>query len=194
MAVVVRAEEEGAGDADAEFEARLAQLRKAKGTKGRGKEAKKQAVALEETAETAAAVDFSDEKVFYEGKPAVGDLAVNVALGATLLWLPLTLASVGRYLWVNYRVTDKRISVESNSPLRTEKTDVSYDKIVKVVALGRGVGLWGDMVINLKDGSKVEIRALDRWQEIKAYIEQRVAEVESKSAESTPKKSKAGFT
>ena len=151
-------------------------------------------MALEETAETAAAVDFSDEKVFYEGKPAVGDLAVNVALGATLLWLPLTLASVGRYLWVNYRVTDKRISVESNSPLRTEKTDVSYDKIVKVVALGRGVGLWGDMVINLKDGSKVEIRALDRWQEIKAYIEQRVAEVESKSAESTPKKSKAGFT
>ena len=51
-----------------------------------------------------------------------------------------------------------------------------------VVALGRGLGFWGDMVINLKDGSKVEIRSIDKWQEIKKYIEDRVQEVSSESS------------
>jgi len=63
-----------------------------------------------------------------------------------------------------------------------EQTDVGYEEISDVVAIGRGLGFWGDMVINLKDGSKVEIRSIDKWQEIKKYIEDRVAEVKSSEA------------
>lgn len=60
--------------------------------------------------------DYSDEEVFYEGSPSAGDLAINVALGATLIWLPLTAASIGRFAFVKYRVTDKRVSVTTKAP------------------------------------------------------------------------------
>jgi len=47
--------------------------------------------------EAYATMDFSGEKVLYEGPPSTGDLVTNVALGFTLLWLvrslvPLPLA------------------------------------------------------------------------------------------------------
>ena len=38
--------------------------------------------------------DLEGEVELYSGPPSRGDLAVNLALGATLLWLPLTLAAV----------------------------------------------------------------------------------------------------
>jgi hypothetical protein len=62
-----------------------------------------------------------------------------------------------------------------------EQTDVGYEEISDVIAIGRGLGYWGDMVVNLKDGSKVEIRSIDKWQEIKKYIEDRVAEVSAQA-------------
>jgi hypothetical protein len=69
---------------------------------------------------------------------------------------------VGRAIWVNYKITDKRVSVASTSPLNMEKLDATYDQMVEVRAIGRGVGLWGDMVIVLNDGAKIEIRCIDR--------------------------------
>lgn len=47
-------------------------------------------------------------------------------------------------------------------PAPEEKTDVAYQEVSKVVSIPRGVGLWGDMVVTLKNGDKVELRALDR--------------------------------
>lgn len=52
----------------------------------------------------------------FEGAPHRGDLVTNLALGATLLWLPLTAAAVGRGAFVKYRITDKRISVITSAP------------------------------------------------------------------------------
>ena len=69
---------------------------------------------------------------------------------------------MGRAIWVNYKITDKRVSVASTSPLNTEKLDATYDQMVEVRAIGRGIGLWGDMVIVLNDGAKIEIRCIDR--------------------------------
>lgn len=54
--------------------------------------------------------------VFFEGSPSAGDLAVNVLLGITLIWLPLTAAAVGRFAFVKYRVTDKRMTVTTKAP------------------------------------------------------------------------------
>jgi len=120
--------------------------------------------------------DWEGETVFFEGPPSRGDLATNVALAITVLWIPLTLAAVGRALWVRYKFTDKRISITSTSPLNSEQTDVSYGRVEKCVAIGRGIGLWGDMVVTLDDGSKLEFRSLDKFQEIRDYILQRAAE------------------
>ena len=56
------------------------------------------------------------------GPPHRGDLAVNIAFGATLLWLPLTFAAVGRAAFVSYKFTDKRISVQTSAPWKSEHT------------------------------------------------------------------------
>lgn len=53
--------------------------------------------------------------------PHRGDLAVNVALGITLLWLPLSIAAVGRGLFVTYRFTDRRISCITSAPWQSER-------------------------------------------------------------------------
>ena len=52
----------------------------------------------------------------------------------------------------------QRIAILSTSPLRTERTDVPLDEIVDVIAIGRGIGLWGDMVITLRNDEKIELR------------------------------------
>jgi hypothetical protein len=43
-----------------------------------------------------------------------------------------------------------------------EQTDVAYQEVKEIKSVGRGVGLWGDMVVVLNDDSKVELRSLDR--------------------------------
>lgn len=46
-----------------------------------------------------------------------------------------------------------------------------------MVAIGRGVGAWGDMVVELKSGDKIEMRAVPRWQELRDYITERAKAV-----------------
>lgn len=119
---------------------------------------------------TKQSVDYSTETLYLETPPAYGDLAVNVALGATLLWLPLTFAAIGRTAFVRYRFTDMRLSVVSDAPWKKEQLDAAYSEITDVRAIGRGVGAWGDMVFDLRSGDKVEMRAVPRWQELRDYV------------------------
>jgi hypothetical protein len=87
-----------------------------------------------------------------------------------LVWLPLTAASVGRAAFVKYRFTDKRFSVMTTAPWKQEQTDVAYQEVRDVVAVPRGVGLWGDMVVTLNNGDKVEMRSVDNFRDLKQYI------------------------
>jgi len=123
---------------------------------------------------------WASESTWWEGKPAAGDLAINVALGISLIWLPLTLAALGRYLFVQYRVTDRRVRVSTNAPWNKEQLDASYVQVSDVTAIGRGLGLWGDMVITLKDNTKVELRSVPGFREVESYINDRVAEERAK--------------
>lgn len=116
-----------------------------------------------------------DEEVYYEGSGAVGELVLSVLLGATLIYLPLTLASVGRRLWITYKFTNKRLVVTTSSPVFKRDVQVSYDKIKEVRTVPRGFGLWGDMVVFLKDGSRLEIVGLERHLELQKYMEARMS-------------------
>ncbi|EIE21737.1 hypothetical protein COCSUDRAFT_16953, partial [Coccomyxa subellipsoidea C-169] len=102
------------------------------------------------------------EKVFWEGPPHRGDLAINIALGTTLLWLPLTFAALGRGIFVNYRFTDRRITVSTSAPWKTESLDAAYQEVKDVKTVGRGLGFWGDMVVTLRNGDKIELRSLPK--------------------------------
>lgn len=177
LSVVVRAGP--AVDDDEELEKRLAKLRQAKGATPYGQGAKAastkapEAPAAPKKKKEKVVYDFTDEKLHYEGPPHRGDLAVNLLLGTTLFWLPLTIAAVGRGAFVKYRFTDRRISVITNAPWKNEQLDAAYQEVKEVRVLPRGVGAWGDMVVVLRDGSKVEMRSLDKFRELKEYIEKR---------------------
>jgi len=187
--LVVRAEEtevvEGKATAEDDFEAKLAALKGSRRAGAGAKAAKRVAaqtgkdVALEEAYAPATNMDFSKEEVIFEGKPAFGDLITNIALGATLLWLPLTFAAVGRFQWLTYKFTDMRIVMESSAPFESGITQVTYDQIKKVVTIGRGVGLWGDMVVTLKNGENVEFRSLEKFKELEAMINEKIGAIES---------------
>jgi hypothetical protein len=44
------------------------------------------------------------------------------------------------------------------------------------VKVPRGFGSWGDIVVTLKDGSRLEIRAIPRFREIYDHIAEKAAQ------------------
>lgn len=109
------------------------------------------------------------EEVYYEGGPHIGDLILNILIGLTVIGLPLTVGAIARALWLRYRITDRRISVTGGFRGQ-DRTDIIYSEIVEVKKVPRGIGLWGDMVVVLKDGSRLELRAIPKFREIYDYI------------------------
>jgi Bacterial PH domain len=177
--VIVRAEAE---DTEEDFESRLAALKKAKGETPWGEGAKKtpssNSSSSSSSKSTATATssgkkkvyDYSNETLHFESGPHLGDVAVNMVLGATLIWLPLSFAAVGRAAFVKYRFTDRRLSTITTAPWKNEQLDAAYQEVKDVVCVGRGVGIWGDMVVTLRNGDKIEMRALPQFREMKEYI------------------------
>ena len=122
------------------------------------------------------------ETTFYEGGPHIGDLIVNILLGFTVICLPLTVGAIVRAIWLRYLITDRRISV-SGGWMGADRTDIVYSEIVKIVKMPRGIGLWGDIVVTLKDKSRLELRALPRFREIYDHIDEKVADKTGKTVE-----------
>ena len=126
------------------------------------------------------------EDVFYEGGPHVGDLIFNILLAFTVICIPLTVGAIVRALWLRYRITNRRVSVIGGW-MGKDQTDIIYNQIVKVVKVPRGIGLWGDLVITLKDKSRIELRALPQFREIYDYISERAATKTGQSVEAIAK-------
>jgi hypothetical protein len=122
------------------------------------------------------------EDVFYEGGPARGDLILNLLFGLTLIGLPFAVAALVRAVWLRFRITSRRIEVNGGWMGR-DRTQVVYNQIREVRSAPRGLGAWGDMVLVLEDGSKLEMRSLPCFREVEAYIEER--------RKASPKASKA---
>ena len=152
----LRAADDAAEDPDAAFEARLASLKKAKGQMPYGESRKDNGGASSSSKPSTSAspaspstparknlpirtdADYKDETLFCETGPHPGDATVNVALGITLLWLPLTIAALGRAAFVRYRFTDRRLSVISSAPWKSEQLDADYRDVKQVLTVGRG--------------------------------------------------------
>ncbi|NJR39435.1 MAG: PH domain-containing protein [Leptolyngbyaceae cyanobacterium CSU_1_4] len=114
------------------------------------------------------------EEVYFEGAPHVGDLITNILLGFTVICLPLTVGAIVRAIWLRYRVTDRRITVIGGWMGR-DRSDIIYSEITKVVTVPRGLGAWGDMVITLKDGSRLELRAMPKFREMYDFINNKLS-------------------
>lgn len=114
------------------------------------------------------------EEVYYDGGPHIGDLIINLLVGLSIVGLPLTVGAIVRALWLRYRITDRRLSV-TGGWMGRDRVDVIYSEIVKVVTVPRGLGAWGDMVLTLKDGSRLELRAMPRFRQVYDYINQKIS-------------------
>jgi hypothetical protein len=112
------------------------------------------------------------EDVYFEGGPHVGELIFGLLLGLTVICLPLTAGAIVRALWLRYRITSRRITV-TGGWLGRDRSDVVYAQVANVVSVSRGVGLWGDMVVTLKDGNKLELKAVPKFRDVAAYIEEK---------------------
>ncbi|KAK4263428.1 hypothetical protein QN277_028834 [Acacia crassicarpa] len=108
------------------------------------------------------------ETVYFDGGAHYGDLLANLLLGFTLLWLPLTLAAVSRAFYLRYRFTNLRVTVISGLTGQ-DRSDFSYNVIKDVQVVPRFIGEWGDVVITLKDGTKVDLRSVPKFREIAKY-------------------------
>ncbi|MEO1144304.1 MAG: PH domain-containing protein [Cyanobacteria bacterium J06638_22] len=113
------------------------------------------------------------EESIYEGGPHIGDLILNILLGFTVICLPLTVGAIVRAIWLRYMITNRRISV-TGGWLGRDRSDIIYSEIRDVVTVPRGLGFWGDMVLTLKDGSRLEMRAMPRFREIADYVTQKI--------------------
>ena len=115
-----------------------------------------------------------NEDVFYAGGPAKGDLITNLLFGLTLIGIPFAVGALVRALWLRFRITSRRVEV-SGGWLGRDRSQVVYSQIREVRSVARGLGFWGDMVLILNDGMKLEMRAVPRYKEAEAYIKERMA-------------------
>ncbi len=114
------------------------------------------------------------ETTYYEGGPHIGDLIINILLGFTVICLPLTVGAVVRAIWLRYKITDRRISV-TGGWMGKDRTDIVYGEITKLIKMPRGIGLWGDIVVTLKDGSRLELRAMPKFRDVYDYMAEQIA-------------------
>ena len=113
------------------------------------------------------------EETFYEGGPHIGDLIFHLVLMPLIVFIPLGIGAIVRSIWLRYKITDRRISVIGGW-MGKDRTDLVYSEIVDAITVPRGLGYWGDMVVTLSDGSRLELRSLPRCREIYDYINERV--------------------
>jgi hypothetical protein len=111
-----------------------------------------------------------NEEVYYEGAPHIGDLIISLLMSIFVITIPFGVAAIARALWVRYRITNRRITVTGGWRGQT-RTDIVYAEIAKIVTVPRGLGSWGDMVLTLKDGSRLELKSLPKFRETYEYIE-----------------------
>ncbi|MGL4499806.1 PH domain-containing protein [Planktothrix paucivesiculata] len=124
------------------------------------------------------------EESFYEGGPAIGDLIINLLIGLTVIGIPLAIGAIVRALWLRYRITNRRISVIGGW-MGQDRTDIVYSEIIKIVKVPRGLGTWGDMVLTLKNGSRLELRAVPRFRETYDFILDKISPQAQKASATT---------
>lgn len=109
------------------------------------------------------------ETLFFEGPPSWTELVLPTVSILTVIGIIPFAASVARQVWVRYKITSRRISIQSGIG-GNDLTEVIYPDIVGLKFIYRSGGSVGDMVVELKDGAKLEMRHVPKFPEIYKYI------------------------
>lgn len=109
------------------------------------------------------------ETVFFEGPPSLTEVVFPAISILTVIGIIPFVAAVTRQVWVRYKFTSRRISIQSGIGGNTQ-TEIIYPEIQEIRFAFRGFGASGDMVLFLKDGAKVELRHVPKFQEVYEYV------------------------
>lgn len=114
------------------------------------------------------------ETVFVETPPSRLELIVPTLSILTVIGIIPFVAAVARATWVRYKVTSRRISINSGFQGK-DQTEIIYRDIEQIKYIRR-LGTAADCVFTLKDGAKLEVRAIPDFDNVFAYIMERVDE------------------
>ena len=131
-------------------------------------------------ADSKAAAALEPETLFFEGPPSWTELIVPGISVLTVIGIVPFAAAASRQVWVTYKVTSRRVSVRSGLG-GNDFTEIIYPDIAELKYVFRGSRAVGDMVITLRDGAKLEMRHVPKFDEIYAYIYDR-CEPDAKAA------------
>ncbi|CAM9495787.1 unnamed protein product [Chrysoparadoxa australica] len=120
-------------------------------------------------------VKLEAEVTFFEGGPDVTETFVPALSVITVIGVIPFAASLARQAWVRYTITSRRVKVVSGIQGK-DTTEIVYPDIKRMVYVWRMFGRCGDVVMELKDGSKLELRSLPNFEENYAYIYSRTSD------------------
>lgn len=115
------------------------------------------------------------ETVFFEGPPSPTEILFPAISILTVIGIVPFISAVSRQFWVRYKFTSRRISIQSGFQGK-ERTEIIYPDIAEIKFVYRAFGAAGDMVLSLRDGAKVELRHVPKFNEVYAYILSQVDE------------------
>lgn len=141
-------------------------LGKGSAKKKRGK--RKGASGASTSTATKAAATLDPEEVFYEGPPAITETLIPTISILTVIGIVPAAASWARQLWVRYKITSRRIRVNSGVNGK-DMAEIVYPDVIEFRTVKRLLGD-GDMVLFLKDGAKFEMRNIPNFDETIKFI------------------------
>lgn len=65
--------------------------------------------------------------------------------------------------------------LEVDSPIAKRREEVRWGEVASVETVPRCFGLWGDMVMRLKDGNVLQLVGIERHEELRDYVRARIA-------------------
>ncbi|CAB1116483.1 unnamed protein product [Ectocarpus sp. CCAP 1310/34] len=131
-------------------------------------------------------VKLEAEVTFFEGGPDPSEVVAPALSILTVIGIVPFSAALARQAWVKYTLTSRRIKIVSGWNGK-DTTEVVYPDIVDMVYVWRFFGRCGDLVLTLRDGSKLEIRSLPDFERNYNYIRERTsASCQAKSAALKP--------
>lgn len=113
-------------------------------------------------------VSLAPEEIFYEGPPAITETIVPTISILTVVGIIPAAAAWARQAWVRYKITSRRIRVQSGFN-GNEMAEIVYYDITEIRTVKRLFGD-GDMVLFLRDGAKFEMRNVPNFEESLEFI------------------------
>lgn len=132
-------------------------------------------------------VVLEPEVVFYEGPPAKAEVVGPALSIFTVIGVIPFAASVARQAWVRYTITSRRVRVASGYQGKDE-TEIVYSDVSRMLFAWRSFGACGDVVLELRDGARVEMRSVPDFEKVYTEMFSRIpADAQEESDKMTPK-------